>query len=463
MLRRLTLIAIISMSVVLISCGGGGNSATSRITSTPNGMVYVTGSDAPLPSVVSFQIDIASLILSNATSSVSLVSSVQTIEFSRLLGLRTLLALDTVPAGSYTKATVVFANPKISYLNTATTPISIGTMNGTLTSNTVEITFNRPLTVADSGLGALHFHLNIRDSLAVDNAGQITGAVTPVIQIRPLLLDEDDAEIDELRGSLVSVTAASNSFVLQRPRGRDITVVTDSNTKFDQGESINTLSMPAFLEVGGKVRADGSLLADRVHILVRDRGFLAGLVLDPIPATGDATSINLLVREEIPDINGVEVGKPSVVTIAANTVFDIYRFDAPVEALIFNQSRLTRGQRLTIGGSLDSSNNLTTKRIVLHREGQEGAYLADSLNVTAGNTGTFKLIIGGPFGYLMNGQLTVQTGPQTRFLGVAGLNAVSNAGTKPVCVVGLLLKDAGGNPVLYAGTVYVDREHMNGN
>jgi hypothetical protein len=63
----------------------------------------------------------------------------------------------------------------------------------------------------------------------------------------------------------------------------------------------------------------------------------------------------------------------------------------------------------------------------------------------------------------MNGQLTVKTGPQTRFRGIASLSGVANAGTKPICVVGLLLKDAGGNAVLYAGTVYVDREHMIGN
>jgi hypothetical protein len=453
------LLAVVVISLILISCSGSGGSASSlRTTGTTTGTVYVTGSDAPLPSVVSFQIDITSLTLSDGTNTVSLITDPQTIEFSRLLGLRTLLALNSVPAGNYTSATVVFANPKISYLDTSTTPVSVGTMNGSLTATTRTITFGQPLTVAAGGLGALHFHLNIKDSLAVDGSGQMTGVVTPAIQVRPLAMDDDDAEIDEFRGSLVSITAPN--FVLQNARGRQFTVVTSGTTVFDPGESINTMSMPAMVEVAGKVRADGALVADRVHVIVRDRAFLAGLVLDPIPATGDASSMNLLVREEIPDVAGVTPGKPFVVNIASGTVFDIYRFEMPAEQLIFNQSKLVRGQRVTVGGFLDNAGALQTRRIVLEREGHEGVYKAGSLNVVSGNTGTFQINLGGTFGYLMGNQITVATGPQTRFRGVTGLSGVANSGTKPVCVVGLLLKDQSGNPVLYAGLVAVDRENM---
>jgi len=454
----LLLLAVVSISLILISCSGSGTSASSpRTTGATTGTVYVTGSDAPLASVVSFQIDISSLTLSDGTNTVSLISEPQTMEFSRLLGLRTLLALNSVPAGSYTSATVAFANPKISYLDTSTTPVSVGTLNGSLTSTTRTITFGQPLTVAAGGLGALHFHLNIRDSIVLDALGQMTGVINPAIQIRPLAIDDDDAEIDEFRGSLVSVTAPN--FVMQNARGRQFTVVTTSTTVFDPGESINTMVTPAVVEVAGKVRADGALVAERVHVVVRDRAFLAGLVLDPIPSTGDATSINLLVREEVPDVSGVTPGRPFIVNIANGTVFDIYRFDMPVEQLIFNQSKLVRGQRVTVGGFLDNAGALQTRRIVLQREGHEGVYTPGSLNVVAGNTGTFQINLGGTFGYLMGSQLTIATGPQTRFRGVTGLSAIANSGTKPICVVGLLLKDQGGNPVLYAGLVAVDREN----
>lgn len=455
------LLCFLAFSLILTSCGGGsGGASITRSLPQTTGTVYVTGSDAPLPAVVSFQVDITSLALSDGTNTVQLLTETQTIEFSRLLGLRTLLALNSVPTGTYTSATVKLANPKISYLNTNANPVTVSVLNGTLTTDTLNINFNRGLTVTDGGLGALHFHLNIRDSLRVDGTGQLTGVVNPVIQMRPLTLDDDDAEIDELRGGLSTVNTGAGTFVVQRPRGRDITVVTNAQTQFDLGESISTLSAPAVLEIAGKIRADGALLASRVHILSRDRGFIAGLVLDPIPATGDATSVNMLVREEIPDLAGIEPGKPSVINIAANTVFDIYRFDAPIETLIFNPSRLVRGQRLTIGGQIDTNGALLTKRIVLHRQGHEGIYKPGSLNVIAGNTGTFQLNLGGPFGYLMGNQLTIQTGPQTRFRGVAGLNGIANAGDKPVCVVGLLLKDNNGNPVFYAAIVAVDRERL---
>lgn len=445
---------VVVLSLIMTACGGGGSSNVVRGTTQPTGTVYMTGSDAPLPSVLSFQVTITSATLSNGSTSVALISEPTTIEFSRLLGLRTLLSLNSAPAGSYNSISVTLSNPVISYLDLTTNPASVSTINGTLSRSTININFQQPLVINDQGMGGLHFHFNLRNSLLVDGAGQLTGTVDPHIQIRPLMVNDDDAVIDELRGGLVSVDTANSKFVIQRPNGRNITVKVDSNTAWDGTDTLATLSVPAVMEVAGTVQADGTVLASRVQVITRDRGFVAGIVLGTTPATGAADSVTLLVREEIPAVPGVDVGKPATLAISNSTVFDIYRMDLPVESLLFNRSQLVKGQRVSVGGTFNSANppTLDTRRVVLHRQGLEGTVVANSLNVTSGNNGSFMLNANGMFGYLFGAPIEVRTTGNTRFKNLSGLSDAGSQ-TGPIVVVGLLLKDNSGNPVLVASWV----------
>ncbi len=459
MRRVIGCIAVLLLFTLFWTSCGGGSSTTSGSTSgtTAQGMVYMTGSDAPLPSVLSFQVTIQSITLFNGTSNVTLMNTPTTVEFSRLLGLRTLLALNSVPVGTYTSATVTLASPVISYLDITTTPTSVGTINGTLLNNTISHTFSQPLTVTENGLGGLHFHFDLRDSLQLDAQSQITGVVDPHIQIRPLVVNDDDAQIDELRGSLVSVNAAGNSFVIQRPRGRQFTIKVDNTTNWDGTDTINTLSPPAIVEVAGTVQADGSVLASNIQVITTNHSFLEGLVLNANPPTGQADSITLLVREEIPVLDGIEVGKPATLNLDANTVFDIYRFNLPVESFLFNNSMVTTGQRVTIAGDIDTTTNpasFDTRRVVLHRQGVQGNYVAGSLQITSGNNGQFMFSASGLHGYLFQKPIKVLTSNVTRFRNIGGLANVPNI-SGPFYVVGLLLKDpATGDPVMVAGLVW---------
>jgi len=91
-----------------------------------------------------------------------------TIEFSQLLALRTLVALNSAAPGTYKSVSATLANPIISFLDLSTTPPSVGPIDGTLTSNTVNVTFKSPLTIDKSGLGGLNFHFDLRNSLQTD-------------------------------------------------------------------------------------------------------------------------------------------------------------------------------------------------------------------------------------------------------------------------------------------------------
>lgn len=454
-------VLIFALLFLLASCGGGGSQTSTTTQSATPGMVFVTGSDAPLPSVLAFQITVNSLKLSDGANTVELLTEPATLEFSRLLGLRTLMALNSVNPGAYTSVSVGLAAPVISYLN-LTTPATVGTINGTLTSSTVTVNLPSPLVVGSNGLAGLHFHFNLRDSLALDAGGQITGTVTPRLGIRALTINDDDAEVDELRGGLVSTNVAGNSFVIQRANGRNLTIKVDNSTVYDGTSGLAAMATPAIIEVSGKIQADGSLLADHVELNTVERNFLAGLVLDATPATGAAISLTLLVREEMPPVTGMTVGFPATVNIASNTVFDIYKFGLPVEALLFNSSQLVRGQRVAVGGVADTTTTptLAARRILLHRQGLDGTLNPGSVNITAGNNGSFQLVTNAFFSYLFSGApLKVTTTNATRFVNVNGLAGLSSLGTGvPLRVVGLLLKDNSGNPVLVAGAVIANPE-----
>jgi len=65
----------------------------------------------------------------------------------------------------------------------------------------------------------LRFEFDLRKSIAVDGTGQITGAVTPNLNLKAITPSDADAFIDDFVAGVVSVNAGGNSFVIQGPHG----------------------------------------------------------------------------------------------------------------------------------------------------------------------------------------------------------------------------------------------------
>src|SRR6202158_6505937 len=134
MKKFLVLSALLALcGLTIVGCGGGNSSTT--LSGNSQGAVYVTGEDAPLPSVVSLNLTINSITLTGASNSPQLVSSPFTVDFARLVGLRAPLAFNAVPADTYSKATFVLSSPVINYIS-AGTPPQVTTLNGTFTNPT---------------------------------------------------------------------------------------------------------------------------------------------------------------------------------------------------------------------------------------------------------------------------------------------------------------------------------------
>ena len=263
-------------------------------TQTQTGMVFVTGTDAPLPSVVSFQVDITGLSVSDGTNPpVSVLNGTQTVDFARLNGLRTLLDINTIPAGTYTSVIATLANPLIGYLN-VNPPArpTINTLNGTtspkvtLTTSSVTIPLASPLVVSTGNIIGLKFEFDIRKSIALDATGQITGAVTPTLDLKVITPSDADAYIDDFVAGVVSVNAGGNSFIIQGPHGHQFTVNVNGQTEWEDNASIADLTGTSIVEVSGTLdRTTATFLADSVGILSQDRFFAGGLITYVNPPT----------------------------------------------------------------------------------------------------------------------------------------------------------------------------------
>jgi hypothetical protein len=402
--------------------------------------------------VVSFQVDITGMTVSDGMNPpVSVLNGTQTVDFARLNGLHTLLDLNTIPAGTYSSVNVTLANPQIGYLNVTNpqtnppTHPAITTLNGTttppvtLSQSSETLTLSSPLVVNANDIIGLSFEFDLRDSIQVDQSGQITGVVNPALKLKAITPDDADAYIDDFVAGVVSVNAGGNSFVVQGPFGRQFTVNVNDQTEFENGEGLSDLTSTSVVAISGTLdRTSAAILADTVAIVSQDKFYAGGLVTFVDPATGTANDFDLYVRATLPSGTGFQSGQISTIDLAGNEKFFIYWWHNKFTNLFFNSSLLVAGQHVTIGGPF-SNDAVTVKRVVLRHEGHSGAWVVGSTNVGAS---TFQFNSNGLAGVLFNGPVTVYCTPFTRFRGgLTGLGDLTGNTAISLRVVGLVLKD----------------------
>src|SRR5690349_22819290 len=256
-------VSLLALILVAFTAGCGGGMSNPAL-QPQSGSVFLTGTDAPLQSVVSFQVDITGLSVTDVNNnSQSVLTGTETVDFARLNGLHTLLDINTIPAGTYTSVTVTLANPQIGYLNVPNpqtnppTRPAVTTLNSqsnppvTLTQSSVTITLAQPLVVKANDIIGLGFEFNLRKSIQVDANNQITGVVNPTINLKTITPADSDAFIDEFIGGVVSVNASGNSFVVQGPRGRQFTVNVNDQTEWEGTDTINSLTTSSVVQISG--------------------------------------------------------------------------------------------------------------------------------------------------------------------------------------------------------------------
>ena len=449
----------------LIGCGGGNGSTSFTTNPQGSGAVYVTGEDAPLSSVVSLNLTINSITLSGAHNSPQLIASPITVDFARLVGLRTQLAFKAVPADTYSSATFVLASPVIDVVSAANPPAvtslaGIFNVPSSTTPQTasVTVTFPTPMVVGSSGLAGLHTEFDIPKSLAVDGTGQVTGLISPVIFIQAVQPTDPTGQITELTGTIASVNTAANSFVLQGPFGQ-FTVSVNGSTTFNSGFTLTNLpASGGFVSLQGAVQPDGSILASDVELITTDQSFVAGRILAINPATGPAQTLTLWVDETGGSTSSL-LDTVQTFNVGAVNTYDVNFFNntwfSPNN--MFGNSSMLVGQRIFIGGTFTSP-TFTSDLISLRRQGVYGSVVPGSVSVTSANAGNFQELNTGLLGLSLSAPLTVNTGSGTLFFqdnsstfSLTNLQTDTATSSVPAVARGLVLMDTvSGNPVLWS-------------
>jgi uncharacterized protein DUF4382 len=455
-----------ALALVAVLNGCGNNSSSSGNPNPQSNSVFVTGTDAPLPSVVGFRVDITGLTLSDGTGTpVSVLNGTQTVDFARLNGLRTLLDINTIPTGTYTQAVVTLANPSIDYLNVTNpqtnppTHPTISTLDTSassnpqlsLTTSTVTINLAQPLVVSAGDIDGLRFEFDIRQSVAVDGSGQITGAITPTLDLKVITPSDADAFIDEFDAGVVSVNAMGNSFVIQGPHGHQFTVNVNQQTEWEGNETINNLTTSSIVEISGTLdRTSAAILADSVAIVSQDHFWAGGLVTFVDPPVGTATDFDLYVRSVLPSGTAFNSGQISNIALTGQEKYFIHWWHNNFGSFLFSSTGLVPGQHVSIAGPFNNG-VVTVKRVVLRHSGHTGTLVTGQTNTSAG---TFEFDSNGLAGVLFEGPVMVQITPFTRFRGgLTGINDLTGTTALNLRVVGLILKTNTGAPIFLARSV----------
>jgi hypothetical protein len=465
--EKLLRYALLPLAAAVLAVAGCTSSMTAGTQSNvPTGSAFLVGTDAPLAAVVSFQVQLMDVELTNGTTTTStLVKGTPTVDFARFNGLQTLVDMNQVPAGTYTGVTFVLGTGTVGYLNTTGGGApTIATAPAAFSTSTVTFNLPKSLTIGtNTPPVGLRMDFDLGQSIPVDSNGNIelnsSGDVTvnPTIDVSTVTRTDTFAHIDLLYGSVVTVptsTTEPSSFTIQGPHGEQFTINTSSTTEWDGGASLSSLNTNSVVEVAGSLDpADQTLDADEVALVTDSKFYARGLVTYVTPASGPATNLDFYVRAVEPSsLADVPLGGIAQVDITGNEKYGIYWMHNAFTQLLFNSSALTPGQEIAVGGTQAEATPatgtaITVNRIHLENWGYMGTVVTGSQSSAQG---LFQMKINGFAGQVVPSTVTVYLGPFCDFrYGFGAFNDLSN-GTK-VRVVGLLLKNStNGNLVLLA-------------
>ncbi len=262
-LLRIGLLPLTAALLLATGCGSSVISTASQQSGQATGSSFVIGTDAPMASVISFNVQITSLVANpmGGGAPVSLISGTPTVDFARFNGLQTLLDSNDVAAGTYDSITITLGAGTIGYLNTGSGAPTVATMTASYPTNTnpVTITLANPLVVKqnNSPVG-LRVDFDLAKSIGVDSTGAINGTVTPTFNMKAVANSDGGGYIDEFVAGVVSVNQNGQSFVVQGPHGENFTIDVNGQTEWDGSASLATLAADGTSAIVQVVGHDGS-------------------------------------------------------------------------------------------------------------------------------------------------------------------------------------------------------------
>ena len=321
--------------------------------------------------------------------------------------------MNDVPADTYTQIAVTFSSATIGYLQTGSGAPTIATMPATFTTPTYT---PRPSPIRWSSQPAgpvgLRMDFRLDKSIQVSN-GQITGDVTPTLDITAVGPSDPGAYIDEFIAGVVNPTALRAVLLHSGTARPHLYRQRQRPTEWDNGESLATSPPPASSRFPGSSTAPTPPSTPTKSPSSR-RTASTPPVRSPtssLPPASPATSSSTSAAPCPPAVTASPTARLPRSTSAAQRNSSSTGCTTRSPQFLFNPSTLLPGQHVSVGGTLAGAANgeaLSVKRIVLRNWGFNGTLVANSVNT--GN-GTFQMNINGFAGLLVPGQpVTVYVG-----------------------------------------------------
>lgn len=495
MLKRMLVMGLVVgfAGLVVSSCG----STSTTVTTVSNGSVITFVGDVPACGVVNFRTSVESLALTpqGSTTPYTMFGGATTrvplykVDFGKLRDFTTFLDIGTVPVGTYDRATFGFLSPTLITYDTNFDP-PIKFIGPTFPSTTPTFSINPPMVITKGGVAGLQVDFNLRKSIILDNAGQVTSNMTPVMTFASITPTATGGfgDMDDIKGFITSVTPNSTGtgfiggFGLQTLSGTGPLVTADltsstqlcgppaSSNQACTPIQLNQLLTGSFVEMDAYVNTAGNLVATSVEVEDQEApennqlAFIGEVMPNSITrdANGNVSQFNLYISEEEPD-DAVYVPLDTVVVVSLKPT-TIYQASARPELpgssistnfvnLPFDATSIKEGQELVVHGVFTVPPSSTSGAVSLTRVTADKVFL--KLQSHLGNfsslvaaqaddrTGAFWLAAcGNLFQGAPGAPILVLTNSQTTFLNLTGLSALT---PQPSLVIkGLLFYDSPG-------------------
>ncbi len=456
------------MSLILLGVAGcGGGTASISAPPSPQGAALVSISLHDMPpagvTVLSFQAMITGMALQ--PGNVSLLGSPATLEMTQLQAMSAYMGTISVPVGNYTGMTVTLANPRMTFLNnTGGMMGGTGMMGGgtcangqicqltpTMMASSVSITGSPfPVTVQANTPLNLQMDFDLMDSM------QSNMSMNPVMTStmrQPMQGSNMFDEMDDMIGQVSSVNAANNQFQMSFVQGMPaMTITVDNNTIFQHFDTIgkpNTiagLSQGQILMVKMQLMSGGTLHAANVRFESTNPQVLDGMIV----AVNSPVQFDLVVMNEAPAFQGVNIGDVVRMNLQAGTMFDIDDTDMPVSGMSFaGVPDMIVGQVVQIEPSSTLVSGTPPQLNTSHVRLMKAWVTAKVASKIDASTFTMNNLPG-TFAAAGISTMQVSTSVQTEFDSVSGMGALNVGDT--VSVRGPLFA-GNGTPILIASKV----------
>lgn len=365
-----------SVGLVLEGCGSGGvlgfggSSVGGNASLTP-----ISITDAPSDQVLALGLTVNSIRLFDSNGNgVDVLTTPTKIEALHLNAVHEpLRAPLNIPQGTYSSATITVANPVVTYVDPTTKkPV---TVNATLTAASTTVTFSSAITVGANS-APICFDLLVGPSVTISGS---TVTVTPTFDVKQVKVNgrptnPSNGRNDDVVGTVVSVS--SNSLVVTTANGTQVTITTDSQTQFQGFTALSQLTAGQMVEIDIDNQSNGTLVADRIHLVqVPSGALLRGVVT---ATTGKpATSFTQVVRQAIGSAAaGITAGTSLTINVNGSTQFMLAPQSGSMPSLpftpTFNASTILSGQNVGVATTAIASGAATATTVTLLPQTVEG-------------------------------------------------------------------------------------------